>query len=184
MTSRKRRPGSRIPLNDYTERALDEARHTIPRIVYLPRRLRGHNQMMTLDNLQVKISGHEIVDNHARIQEADPLGFMIAKMHGLPIPRFEIRCGAGGCPDPVNCSAVSHESFPHTVKVRYHTPSVKEQEDAAKWLGMRVTFRVPEAYHTGRGTAGPPRDHPTHAHDYDAMILNAASRDRPDTTPA
>lgn len=173
MVSRARRPGTRKPAREYTEHALDDARRLIPRIVYLPARLRGHNQSLSLDGLQVRITGPQIIDNHARIQEADPLGFMIAKMHGLPIPRFIIECGAGGCPTPLACTAASHADFDPIIRVHYHTPSIAEQTQAARFLAARVTFRSPEAY---SGPAHATSTQVLHAHDYDNMIRQAADR--------
>lgn len=173
--ARARRPGTRKTGSEYTEHALADVRRVIPRIVYLPARLRGHNQYLSLDALQVRVSGPEIIDNHARIQEADPLGFLIAKMHGLPIPRFELECGHPGCPIPRHCEDEHHAATPCKVRITYHTPSHREQEEAAKWLASRVTFRSPNAYQYKDHAHATARQ-PLHAHDYDAMIRAAADQ--------
>jgi hypothetical protein len=160
MAPRKRETKNGVTQARYTERAIASVRRQIPRIVYLPAALRGHNQTLTLDGLQVRITGPQITDNHARIAEADPLGHLIAVMNGLPIPRFIVEDGPDG--------------GDATVRVVYHTPTVEEQRDAAKWLAARVTFKHPGAY-----TKGNPAQR-QHSDDYAAMIEEAASRAAPD----
>jgi hypothetical protein len=79
-------------LDDYTERAIrsTEAGALIPPIVYLPRRLRGQKVRLTEDNLRYTVDAPTVAENHVKIQGADPVGFLIAIMHGQPIPEFRI----------------------------------------------------------------------------------------------
>jgi hypothetical protein len=79
-------------IDDFTERAIrsTEAGKLIPPIVYLPRRLRGQKVRLTEDHLRYTVDGPTVAENHVNIQAADPVGFLIAIMHGQPIPEFRI----------------------------------------------------------------------------------------------
>jgi hypothetical protein len=165
MTARARRSPGTVHEAAYTDRALRLAAKRIPKIVYLPAALRGHNQYATLDNIQVRVTGPQIIDNHLRIQEADPLGLLIATSQGLPIPRFVVTDHVHGAECPADC-----RSTDPVVRIQYHTPSFQEQQDAARWLGARITFKQPGAYKRGAGQGAR-----QHSEDYDAMIARAAA---------
>jgi hypothetical protein len=79
-------------LDDFTERAIrsTEAGKLIPPIVYLPRRLRGQKVRLTEDNLRYTVDPPTVTETHVAIAGADPVGFLIAIMHGQPIPEFRI----------------------------------------------------------------------------------------------
>ncbi len=82
----------RETIDEFTERAIKatDAGKLIPPIVYLPKRLRAHATRLTADQVRVTVEPPTIQENHARIADADPIGFLIAIMHGQPIPAFHI----------------------------------------------------------------------------------------------
>lgn len=112
-------------LDAFTERAIraTEAGALIPPIVYLPSRLRGHGQRLTVDHLRITTDAPTVEENHLRIRDADPLGFLMAMMHGQPIPTFTI-------------------TKEGSIKVVYEVPTLEARERIAKWLGHKVTIRV------------------------------------------
>lgn len=130
----------RMKSKNYTERAM--AGFAIPTFCFVPRELRPGE-----GKLSVKISASDIIDNHKRIADADPLGWIIAVMNGQPIPHFSVEAGE--------------------LKLTYCIPDMEARERAAQWLGNRVTFKAPSSYIKQRGVV-------THAQDYDAMIEAAA----------
>jgi hypothetical protein len=108
----------------YTERAIraSDAGKLIPPIVYLPRKLRRMPVTLTEDNLALKVDGPTVAENHVKIASADPIGFLIAVMHGQPIPEFRItKDGA--------------------VEVHYVTPDFPTRLAVSKWLGNKATLR-------------------------------------------
>lgn len=114
-------------LLEYTERAIEatDLGKLIPPIVYLPSRLRLQGKRLTIDNVRVTVTPPTIAENHIRIAEADPLGFLIAIMNGQPIPSFEI----------TNDGAIV---------VKYHIPEMKTRERIGQWLANKVTIRTNE----------------------------------------
>jgi hypothetical protein len=135
----------RLKTKNYTERALAGA--TIPSFCYVPRGLRPG-----VGKINVAITNAEIIDNHARIAEADPLGWIIAVMNGQPIPQFSVEQGE--------------------LVLTYYIPQIEERHDAAKWLGQRVTFKAPSAYKNSPISATV-----QHANAYDAMIEQRAQNE-------
>lgn len=127
-------------LDAYSERAMraTDAGKLIPPIVYLPRMLRGHNKRITVDEVRITTDPPTIAENHVRIAGADPLGFLIAMMHGQPIPSFEITADGA-------------------IKVRYEVPDLATRERIAKWLGHKVTIRTLDQTKDGR-SSNPPEE--------------------------
>jgi hypothetical protein len=80
-----------------------------------------------------------------RIAEADPVGFLLAIMHGQPIPEFRVTKSGG-------------------VEIFYNTPTFEQRERVAKWLGSRVTLRLDERDSKHKHVTG----------DWDTMVHNAA----------
>lgn len=82
----------REAIDEFTERAIKatEASKLIPPIVYLPKRLRANGHRITADMVRVTVEPPTLMENQARIADADPVGFLIAIMHGQPIPAFHI----------------------------------------------------------------------------------------------
>jgi hypothetical protein len=110
-------------LDDFTERAIrsTEAGKLIPPIVYLPRRLRGQKVRLTEDNLRYTVDPPTVAENHVKIAGADPIGFLIAVMHGQPIPEFRIaRDGA--------------------IDVYYSVPDFELRVKVAQYLGHKATL--------------------------------------------
>lgn len=138
----------RMKTKNYTERAL--ATCNIPHFVFVPRGLRPGE-----GRLNVKIANSDIIDNHARIANADPLGWMIAVLNGQPIPQF----------------VIDKTSGKDELVLTYYIPSVEDRFKAAEWLGTRVTFKTPSAYKWGKPGQGSTQ---VHADDYQALIANAA----------
>jgi hypothetical protein len=131
MSSRKRET-----LDQFTERAIraTDAGKLIPPIVYLPSRLRANNTRLTVDNVRITTDPPTIEENHIRIAEADPIGFLIALMHGQPIPAFEITQDGA-------------------IKVKYEIATFEQRERIAQWLGQKVTLRPRE--HNSREARDP-----------------------------
>ena len=132
----------RLKTKNYTERALAGA--TIPSFCFVPRGLRPG-----VGKMNVSITNAEIVDNHKRIAEADPLGWQIAVMNGQPIPHFTVEKGE--------------------LLLTYMIPTPDMRQRASEWLGQRVTFKVPHAYKNSPISATV-----QHANDYNAMIEQRA----------
>lgn len=132
-------------LKAFSERAIEATvqAELISPLVYLPRKLRGHKARLTVDNLKISTDPATIAENHVRIADADPIGFLIAVMQGQPIPEFAIR------PDG-------------SVDVRYSIPKLDERIELAKWLGQKVTHN----FNTKNHTRNPQRA------EYDALIGN------------
>lgn len=133
----------RLKSKNYTERALAGA--TIPSFCYVPRGLRPGE-----GRLNIAITNSEIIDNHKRIAEADPLGWMIAVSNGQPIPHFEVRSGE--------------------LVLTYAVPSMEERFRATEWLASRVTFKAPSAYNNTN-----PGKMRQHSSDYDTLIKQRGS---------
>lgn len=149
MTTRKRET-----FEHFTERAIraTEAGKLIPPIVYLPKMLRGEAVRITLDHTMLTVNPPTIQENHLRIAEADPLGMLLAIMHGQPIPAFKI-------------------TKQGSIEVEYHIPDMQMRERVAKWLGSRVTLKLaPETQTNGK----------TKTQDWDTMVANMGSRDEED----
>lgn len=119
----------RETIDEYTERAIrmTEAGKLIPPIVYLPRNLRAQKVRLTYDNLVATVVPPTVEENHVRIQEADPLGFLIAIMHGQPFPEFTIED--------------DHTTNQSVVKVNYLVPSLQTRIASAEYLARRITSR-------------------------------------------
>lgn len=115
----------RESLGEFTERAIraTDAGHLIPPIVYLPRGLRAHKTRLTVDQVRVTVAAPTVAENHVRILDADPLGFLIAIMHGQPIPSFHIT-GDGA------------------IRIEYEVPDMERREKVAKFLAHKVTIRT------------------------------------------
>ena len=137
----------RLKTKNYTERALAGA--TIPSFCYVPRNLRPGTGKMN-----ISITNAEIIDNHKRIAEADPLGWIIAVMNGQPIPHF----------------VIDKTSGQDELKLTYYLPQIAERKEAAQWLASRVTFKTPTAYHNPRDNAMK-----QHSADYNALIEERAN---------
>lgn len=108
----------------YTERAIraTEAGKLIPPIVYLPRLLRGQAVTLTEDNLCLTMDAPTVEENHIKITNADPVGFLIAVMHGQPIPEFRI-------------------SQRGAVQLFYNCPVMSERIEAARYLAHKATIK-------------------------------------------
>lgn len=109
-------------LDDFTERAIrsTDAGKLIPPIVYLPRRLRGQKVRLTEDNLRYTVDPPTVAESQVAVAGADPIGFLIAVMHGQPIPEFRItRDGA--------------------IDVYYTVPDFETRMRAARYLGDKQT---------------------------------------------
>jgi hypothetical protein len=129
----------------FTERAMEatDINKLIPPIVYLPRRLRLNPERLTVDNVRLTVAAPTVQENHIRIADADPLGFLIAMMNGQPIPEFRItKDGA--------------------IEVHYYISSPQERTSIAQWLGGRVTLSARETKAQPAGTANPD--------DWDAIV--------------
>lgn len=124
----------------FTERAMEavDAGKWIPPIVYLPAKLRANNLRVTIDNTRLTTDPPSIRENHIRIAEADPLGFLIAIMNGQPIPRFEIEDD-------------------NSITVKYHIPKPGERTSVAFWLAHKVTIRTNDQSREGR-SSNPPEE--------------------------
>lgn len=149
-------------LDDFTERAIrsTEAGKLIPPIVYLPRRLRGRPVRLTEDNLRYTVDPPSVAESQVAIKHADPIGFLIAIMHGQPIPEFRIaRDGA--------------------VDVFYVTPDFETRIVAARYLGHKQTMTPTSRKWQGNAEA---------LREYDRMIAEGAaaaiSKDNEDNFPA
>lgn len=140
----------RSSLKAYTEKALEASELLIPSIVYMPRAFRPQKAMICADGLRIKISHADIMDNHQRIADADPLGFLIAIMQGQPLPEFNI-------------------DEKQNVTVSYIIPSIDDRKQCAAFLATRVTFKTPTAYQGGKpkGDLSPGQQH---ARDFDALV--------------
>ena len=151
---RRGKPIKRDTLEAFTERAklAVDAGEGIPPIVYLPAKLRAHGMRVTVDQLRVTVDPPSVAENHVRIAQADPLGFLIAIMNGQPIPTFVL-------------SGTGEET---TVLVKYECPTFKQRKSVAEWLAVRVTFRP----YNGRKPVSPQKE--AHQKEYDAMINQAA----------
>lgn len=122
-------------IDEYTERAIKatEAGALIPPIVYLPRRLRGMTVRLTEDNLRYTVDPPTVAENHVKIAGADPVGFLIAIMHGQPIPEFRItRNGA--------------------IDLYYSTPDFDTRVKVATYLAGKAT--IVRDYSDGRAWRG------------------------------
>lgn len=85
----------KVKLDEYTENAIraTDAGKLIPPIVYLPRRLRGQPVRITEDHLRYTLDPPTVAENHVKIAAADPVAFLIAVMHGQPVPEFRVTRG-------------------------------------------------------------------------------------------
>ncbi len=130
--------GSRDTEKAFTERAIEatekfcEQNMLVSPLVYVPRKLRGHNHRLTIDDLKITTTPETLGENHVRIAKADPLGFLIAAMNGQPLPEFRVQQDG-------------------TIKVCYTTLSYVERLDIARFLSHKVTFRIPRDI-TARGS--------------------------------
>lgn len=123
MVNMKR--GSRDRVKAYTERAMEatDAAALIPPFVYLPRRLRQSGLRLTEDNLVLKVDPPTLKENHERLANADPLGFLIAAMNGQPIPEFVI--GPRG-----------------DIVINYHVADFGTRLDVAKWMANKNLMAI------------------------------------------
>lgn len=112
-------------LHHYTERAIKatEAGALIPPIVYLPRSLRRQKIMLTADNLALTVDPPTMEQNHVKIAASDPVGFIIAVMHGQPVPSFAITKDGG-------------------VQIHYEVADLTLRLRAAEYLGHKATIRT------------------------------------------
>lgn len=149
----------RQKLSSYTERAIraTEAGRLIPPIVYLPRLLRSKPVLLTTDmpdQASYRCEPPTLHDNEVRIREVDPLGFLIAVMHGQPIPEFRV-------------------TNTGNIALYYAVPKLQERMRAAEFMsGVR---RGPKLGTRRGGASG----HKDETHDdaaYAAMLEGAASR--------
>ena len=115
----------RETIDEFTERAIraTDAGKLIPPIVYLPKHLRGNQQRLTIDMVRVTLEPPTIAENHLRIAEADPIGFLIAIMHGQPIPSF-------------------HIEEDNSIRVEYFVSDEKTRIRVASFLSNKVTLRA------------------------------------------
>lgn len=134
-------------LNAFTERAIraTEAGTLIPPIVYLPRSLRRQKMMLTTDNLALTVDPPTLEENHVKIAAADPVAFLIAVMHGQPIPAFHVTKQGG-------------------VEVFYEVAELQVRIRAAEYLGHKATIRT-----TAKGK------HRERDKDHQAMIARVGS---------
>lgn len=144
-------------LEAFTERAklAVDLQEGIPPIVYLPAKLRAHGMRLTVDHLRVTVDPPTVAENHVRIAQADPLGFLVAIMNGQPIPKFSLR-GQGDKTEVI---------------VEYEVPDLATRLNVATWLGTRVTFRP----YNGRKPISGQRE--AHQKEYDAMIAQVADQE-------
>lgn len=149
-TQRKRLAYDR--LEAFTERATEAVDvEGLPPIVYLPAKLRAHKMRLTIDNLRVTVDPAQVTENHLRIAEADPLGFLIAIMNGQPIPCFHLE-GEGD-----NTS----------IRVEYEVADMDVRLNIATWLANRVTYRP---YNGQKPVSGQKQ---AHEREYQQMITEA-----------
>lgn len=115
---------ARETINEFTERAIraTDAGKLIPPIVYLPTHLRGRNLRLTVDHVKLTMDPPTVAENHVRIAQADPVGFLIAVMHGQPIPAF-------------------HIENDNSVTVKYEVADFDRREKIAMYLAGKVTMR-------------------------------------------
>lgn len=136
-------------IDDFTERAIraSDAGKLIPPIVYLPRRLRGQKVRLTEDNMRYTVDPPTVAESQVAVAGADPIGFIIAVMHGQPIPEFRIsREGA--------------------IDVFYSVPDFETRFRAARYLGDKQTLRpVGKAW----------RGNPEALKEYERMIREGAA---------
>lgn len=134
-------------LDHYTENAIraTEAGKLIPPIVYLPRSLRRGPARLTVQNLALTIDPPTVEENHVKIADADPVSFLIAIMHGQPIPSFRVTRDGG-------------------VEVFYEVADLTMRKQVAEYLGHKATIR----------TINKPRDKQRSA-DHDAMVARVGA---------
>lgn len=125
---------ARNKLKQFTERAMEavDAGKFLPPIVYLPRKMRANGLRLTVDNIRITTDPPTVAENHLRIADADPIGFLLAIMHGQPIPAFHIEKDG-------------------SLRISYHVYSEDDRKDVAKWLANKVTIRTRDE-HDGKGT--------------------------------
>lgn len=123
---------ARNKLKQFTERAMEavDAGKFLPPIVYLPRKMRANGLRLTVDNIRITSDPPTIKENHLRIADADPIGFLLAMMHGQPIPSFHIEADG-------------------SLTVKYSVSDDATRERVAKWLANKVTIRTTDE---GNGT--------------------------------
>lgn len=119
---------NRDKLTAFTERAIraTDLREQINPIVYLPSRLRAHQQRLTIDQIRVTVDPPTVAENMIRIKEADPLGFLIALVNGQPIPTFTITAEG-------------------SIMVKYEVANLHTRERIAMWMANKVTIKQNEA---------------------------------------
>lgn len=140
-------------LDEFTERAIraTDAGKLIPPIVYLPSRLRGHNTRITVDQVRITTDPPTIAENHLRIGEADPLGFLIALMHGQPIPTFTI-------------------TKEGSILTQYECADMKMRARIAQWLANKVTIRNDDPEQRSENNSDP--------NDWDEIVARREQRTR------
>jgi hypothetical protein len=138
-------------LSRYTERAIraTNAGKLIPSIVYLPRLLRGQPVRLTEDNMRLTTQPPTLEENYVKIAKADPVGMLIAMMHGQPIPAFTI-------------SEVGE------IFIKYEMPELELRYRIARFLAGKVT----------RVKAGPGAPNGAQLAEHDAMVSRALAADR------
>lgn len=140
--------GNRETVHAFTERAIraTEAGTLIPPIVYLPRSLRRQKMMLTTDNLALTVDPPTVEENHVKIAAADPVGFLIAVMHGQPIPAFHVTKDGG-------------------VQLEYVVADLTHRVRVAEYLGHKATIR----------TAARGQRHKQATKDHEAMIARVGA---------
>jgi hypothetical protein len=154
-----RSKGSRDTEKAFTERAIEAtealqvSNALVSPLVYVPRTLKAHQYRLTVDDLKITMQPEDIAENHARIAKADPLGFLIAAMNGQPLPEFRVQKDG-------------------TVRVNYTVLTVQERLDLAKWLGHKVTMKIP------KGIDKMKKNNARHEalHEYDTIIQDAVEK--------
>ncbi len=123
----------------FTERAIRavDAGKYLPPIVYLPKRLRGQKTRLTVDQVQITTEPPTIAENHLRILEADPLGFLIAMMHGQPVPEF-------------------HVTDEGSLLIQYYVADPQTRIRVAQWLAHKVTIKNQKDNRDADGAKGDP----------------------------
>jgi hypothetical protein len=112
--------------SDLVNRAIRAADRILPPRVYVPLGLR--QKKIRLEGRKLRTRKPSLVENLARINDADPVGFLIAVMEGQPLPNFIITPDATG----------------FEITVGFEIPTVQQRLNAAAFLGTRAMPK-PEA---------------------------------------
>jgi hypothetical protein len=141
-------------LLDYTELAMSLVGGKLPSIAYLPPAIRGRRARMTTEGISTE-HPQSVEEQVTRIVHADPLGFLIAMMHGQPVVTF--RVGASKRHENAQRrrkadAEVPIDTTPDGVEVfaEYHSPTIPDRERIAIFLAERIPTIAKEKKKGGR----------------------------------